>query len=266
MAIDHPHTISFQSGSLPIVMTEVWSNPGLVSTGDIVRYWYADAQVDGAPCITDFTIEIDLTRPVAALLADMKRKTRSQIHHASREGFGVHLWRYPDDSTLESFREFYNRVTRLKKLSATSIARLNALQKMGLLAVSNATSPSSGEPLVWHCYECVGNRVRCWYSASNFRSAPTSRKRNEAGRANRYLHFKDLEAFKSAGFAIYDFGGWYPGKEDYTLLCVNRFKETFGGKLVQHSHCDVGVTPPGKCWLKLRQIRHNLVRHLSLGD
>jgi hypothetical protein len=33
--------------------------------------------------------------------------------------------------------------------------------------------------------------------------------------------------FKKAGVKVYDFCGWYSGKNDKTLLNINKFKEQF---------------------------------------
>ena len=258
MANAHAEMIHFQHGPLRISTTEIWSARNVVVSGDIVRYWYCDAPPPGnAHFVTQYTIEIDLTARMESLRAAMRRSTRIQIRRAEADGLQIHFWLHPDAQVLESFVCFYDRVA-WKRLPGSSVARLHALEQNGMLALSSVDS-SSDEPLVWHCYEIIGSRVRCWYSASILHLFKTSTERNKLGRANRYLHYRDMAAFQSAGFEVYDFGGWYSGKEDAKKLGINRFKEDFGGRIVKRCFCDVGVTLLGKCWLMLRRLRGRVI-------
>ena len=43
---------------------------------------------------------------------------------------------------------------------------------------------------------------------------------------------------REQGLKSFDFGGWYPGKEDAGLLEANRFKEGFGGRAVRECKCE----------------------------
>lgn len=246
--------ISFQHGPLGVTTTEVWSSPDFVKSGDIVRYWYPEVPVQAISYITEYyTIEIDLALTVDSILKDMGASTRTQIRRAAGEDFGIHMWRRPDDEVLESFNTFYDRFAWSKQSSA-SLARLRAMKEEGLLALSNASS-SSGEPLVWHCYDTAANRVRCWYSVSSYHNYKTSKDQHWLARANRYLHYRDIAAFQSEGFDIYDFSGWYSGNKNMKQLAINHFKEELGGRIVKRCYYDVGVTPLGKCWLMLRRAR-----------
>jgi hypothetical protein len=74
------------------------------------------------------------------------------------------------------------------------------------------------------------------------------------GRANRLHHWSDILRFRDERFAIYDFGGWYPGTHDQALLRVNLFKESFGGELVTQYNCDQGVTWKGNLGLWLARV------------
>jgi hypothetical protein len=64
-------------------------------------------------------------------------------------------------------------------------------------------------------------------------------------KANRLHHWLDVLRFRDEGFAIYDFGGWYAGRENEELLRINRFKESFGGVLVPQYNCDQGLSWKG---------------------
>jgi hypothetical protein len=253
MANNRTEMISFRHGPLRVTTTEVWSPRESVASADIVRYWHPDAAVDERSCTAQYTIEIDLTLTLDSLFAAMGRSTRSQIRHAAREEPSICFLQCPDDEILESFVTFYGRVG-WEKLSTSCVARLQALKQKGMLVFSNV-GWGFGEPLLWHCYETAGHRARLLYSSSGYRTCQCSGERNKVARANRYLHYQDMAAFQLAGYAVYDFGGWYAGDEDTKLLGINRFKEDFGGRVVKCCFYDVGVTPLGKCWLILRKLR-----------
>jgi hypothetical protein len=86
------------------------------------------------------------------------------------------------------------------------------------------------------------------------------------GRANRLHHWSDMLRFRGEGFGIYDFGGWYAGTQDETLLRINRFKERFGGELVVQYNCDQAITWKGALglWFK-RRIHSNPIFEKPLG-
>jgi lipid II:glycine glycyltransferase (peptidoglycan interpeptide bridge formation enzyme) len=97
-----------------------------------------------------------------------------------------------------------------------------------------------------------------FYSASLFRKVDSSTVRNKIGRANRYLHWQDMQRFKSEGISTYDFGGWYQGESDQQRLSINKFKEEFGGQIVKNYICERALTSKAKIFLR--------VRRLLLGD
>jgi lipid II:glycine glycyltransferase (peptidoglycan interpeptide bridge formation enzyme) len=51
---------------------------------------------------------------------------------------------------------------------------------------------------------------------------------------------------KQQGVRYFDFGGWYPGKEDIQLLGANAFKKGFGGQVVREYECEQVLTLKGK--------------------
>jgi lipid II:glycine glycyltransferase (peptidoglycan interpeptide bridge formation enzyme) len=53
-------------------------------------------------------------------------------------------------------------------------------------------------------------------------------------RANKYLHFKDMEYFKAEGLLIYDFGGYAYNTHEIQKLGINKFKLSFGGEIVKY--------------------------------
>jgi hypothetical protein len=236
----------------PLRTAEVWFQSDVCDRADIVHS-YVKQPVGGSRYHAEPTIEIDLTADPAALLANMLPGTRNEIHHAQREGVRANIWLAPDDRTVRDLQLACNEFYRQKGMQTGSFSRLCALQRNRLLAISNAVDVN-GRVLVWHSYVCASDHARQLHSVSMFRSFPCSAERNAIGRANRYLHYQDMLAFKSAGFRIYDFGGWYPGNDDPERLRINKFKEQFGGHVTAYFHCEQGMSFLGKCVLVLKRV------------
>jgi lipid II:glycine glycyltransferase (peptidoglycan interpeptide bridge formation enzyme) len=77
------------------------------------------------------------------------------------------------------------------------------------------------------------------------------------GRANRYLHWQDLLRLRESGCTALDLGGWHPG-DDTELLKINKFKEEFGGKVVEIYNSMMGISLKGKAALKLLALKRML--------
>jgi hypothetical protein len=185
------------------------------------------------------------------LLAKMSRPTRSQIRRAEREGVRYEFISTPIRSWTEQFLDFYELFAKSRKLKSIDRRRLLAILGQNALDFSRVSSPD-GRVLVWHANLRSGRYACCLYSASLFRREA---KRTAAyiGRANRLHHWLDVLRFRDEGFSIYDFGGWYAGRENEQLLRINRFKESFGGELVLHYNCDQGLSWMGALALWLRR-------------
>jgi hypothetical protein len=242
----------------PVRIGESWFQEEPSRRVDIARYIHLDRCIPGARCTSVHTIVTDLMPDSDSLLAAMKPQTRTGIRRAARDGVRTNLWFSPGDAVMHAFRRFFVNFARQKNLSLWNEERFCALRQNGMLTISNAVTPS-GDALVWHSYVHYGQTVLELHSASQFRSSQLSAERNAIGRANRYLHFHDMLAFKDLDFRVFAFGGWYAGSKDVEKLRINKFKEGFGGQVVRHFTCELGVTSLGKCALLLNQVRHSLL-------
>ena len=54
-----------------------------------------------------------------------------------------------------------------------------------------------------------------------------------SGFLNRYLHWHDIQYFKSKNFKIYDFGGLSLSQSNRKLQQIDKFKLSFGGTIIQ---------------------------------
>jgi lipid II:glycine glycyltransferase (peptidoglycan interpeptide bridge formation enzyme) len=73
------------------------------------------------------------------------------------------------------------------------------------------------------------SRIRLLYSASHFRGTEDTEERNLVGRANRFLHWSEIQSAQEAGFELYDLGGLPINHNDPAKNAIARFKSEFGG-------------------------------------
>ena len=196
------------------------------------------------------TLTVDLTEDLEAIFARFKKDTRNEIRRAQeKDRVQCRCWSQPSPEVLEQFLDFYAKFAADNGLSVVN-SRISTAARTGCLHLS-AAEADSGEPLVWHAYLHIANRVRLLHSASLFRKAKTVAERNMIGRANRLQHWLDMVQFKKAGVLTYDFGGWYDGNLDQKKLRINQFKEEFGGRVVCEFNSEAGVSAIGRSVLLL---------------
>jgi len=218
---------------------------------DILRCHERSSPLPGFDCSPFYTILIDLTKPEAVLLGEVKKGTRYEIRRAEgRDQLTQRMW-YPCSSeVLLRFCRFYDRFAEGKGLSKSNKARLLSLSNASLLCLSSVDG-SDGTELVWHAYVRTPERPRLLHSASLFRESGDAAHRQLVGRANRYLHWQDLLRFKGEGIPCLDMGGWYEGTGDAERLRINEFKQEFGGEIVKTFNCRAGRTMIGRLVLRI---------------
>jgi hypothetical protein len=221
---------------------------------DIIEHLQRSRPVPGVRCSDFYTIHIDLTRDADALFADLSKTCRYKVRRAERDELKEDAWMPARDEPVDEFIEFFDRFASGKQLEPAPADRLHALGKAGVLDLSAVTRHD--EVLVWHAYLRAGNRARLLHSASLFREQCDTATRNMIGRANRYLHWRDILRYRDAGIPLFDFGGWYEGQDDEDLLRINAFKEEFGGRVVREFHCAVPVSVRGRIVLLARRLRN----------
>jgi hypothetical protein len=228
---------------------------GAGASVDIVRYSFRATPVPGCRCAESYTLWLKLEENPKYLLAKMSRATRSQIRLAQTEGLCYEFASTPTSFWTEQFFDFYDSFAKSKNLkSSVDRRRLLGLLSQNALDLSRVCSPD-GRVLVWHAHLRGGRYACCLYSASLFRREVKT-VAAYIGRANRLHHWSDVLRFRDQAFAIYDFGGWYPGEQNQALLRINRFKKSFGGELVLRYNCDQAITWKGVLAQRLRAAAH----------
>lgn len=173
---------------------------------------------------------IDLSKPPAELFRNLSSNTRYKIRRAEREGTTPAVHTSPSPSEVGSFCDFYDTFATQKALGYCNRNKLQALMDTNALILTKATE-SDGTTLAAHAY--IGDqqirRARLLYSASHYRGAEDTETRNRIGRANRFLHWYEIEQLKQLGYESYDLGGLPIDETNAEKNAIARFKREFGG-------------------------------------
>jgi lipid II:glycine glycyltransferase (peptidoglycan interpeptide bridge formation enzyme) len=251
--------ISYTTSGLKIA--ELYFNESAPAPGavDVVRYQFRTEPMQGTCTYRFHSIFIELEQDPDQLLARMSRRTREVIRQALKNPDATFRFRpTPAPEVVEEFSQFYHEFARERALPRLSRVRLDAMQRAGALTLSSMIAPD-GAMLVWHAYVRTTEWSRLLYSASLFRSVDKDRAKL-LSRANRCLHWMDMMEFRERGSKIYDFGGWYGGREDAVKLGINRFKEGFGGRVVELFSTDQARTLKGMLAVQARHVVARLRR------
>jgi hypothetical protein len=233
------------------VYGEVWyhEEPPRDSGVDIVLYRQRDAPIAGARYTPFLSLVSDLSGGEDAIIEKFGKNCRYKIKRAeAKDGLRMELIPHPE-SRLAEFRAFYDAFARQKSLQPCDPKWLLAACKARQLALTLASQ--NGEALVWHAYVMCGKAARLQYSGSCFRNRESDY-RALVGRANRWLHWRDMLRFKEMGLQRYDWGGLFEDESLPERAGINKFKKDFGGRQELTYDCTAPVTIKGRLWLPLR--------------
>ena len=157
------------------------------------------------------------------IFKDFKSNTRNEIRKAIKDKNTIEI-----EDNEESFVDYYNDFALSKSLNTISLPDLKRFgQNLVITKVKN-----NEEVIVMHSY-IIDNqikRVRLLHSATSV----TNNNRSFIGRANRFLHYKDMIYFMEKGILQYDLGGYAFNTKIKSLENINKFKDSFGGTLVEN--------------------------------
>lgn len=217
---------------------------------DIVRYQFRPDPVNGCESSDFHTLCLNLACDADTILSKIHKETRYEIRRASKDSFTCEYHSHPDAALAEEFFGFYDQFADSKNVPRVNRTRISAFRQHDVLDLSRVRG-ADGRVLVWHAYLRMRNCARLIHSASHFRAADKS-EATTIGRANRYLHWKDILYCKETGLGVYDFGGWYAGQTDVEKLKINHFKESFGGEPVHQYNADRSNSLMGAAALRAR--------------
>jgi SAM-dependent methyltransferase len=211
---------------------------------DLVRHLQRPTRLARGICTPFTTIHVDLSRDESAVLADVKKGTRYEIRRAEQEGVACVT---ENISALGAFRDFFVRFATTKRIAILPESQIAAYAEQGVLVLSSARA-ADGEVMVWHAYLVARARARLLLSATADRGDDKAH-RAAIGRANRLLHWHDMRAFRVADCTTYDLGGWEGASPNPELRGISRFKEEFGGRVVEEYNCVEPRTLRGRGYL-----------------
>jgi hypothetical protein len=182
-------------------------------------------------CLTKI---IDLSKASSENFNELSSNTRYKIKRALREGIVTQFNSTPSDSDIEGFASHYDTFATQKGLPLCNRTKLQLLSSLSALIITSAHN-QQGELLVTHAYiaDQDSKRIRLLYSASLFRGINNTEERNLIGRANRLLHWHEIETAPNHGYLHYDLGGFPIGINDPEKSAIARFKGEFGGRDVR---------------------------------
>lgn len=218
--------------------TESWFANKINKKKKYQFYYYRQALIDISTrsfhkeefhtLLTDLTIsEEDLFRKCSATV-------RNEIKRAEREGV---FFSY--NTSIEKFVPFFNSFARIKGLEQIQESKVRAYGKY--LVITEATL--NNNVLASHSYivDEELKRVRLYQSATQRFSKDIDY--NLIGRANKFLHYKDMLKFKEMNFSVYDWGGIAHDTTDSSLLGINKFKKSFGGiESIEYNYASLPYT------------------------
>lgn len=210
---------------------------------DVARSYFQEAPAAEGHNTPFHTLLIDLTPEPDAIFAGFQARLRTDLRNTMKGPSETEYQRHPSKEWLQEFFAFYDRFAATRGLKPANRERLGAMHDARQLDLSRANA--GDETLVWHCHLRVPGHARLMHSASLFRDSDKEHSKL-TGRMNKLLHWRDMLQYRGEGVCTYDFGGWYAGQDDETLLGINRFKETFGGQVKQLFNVERAYTLRGR--------------------
>jgi lipid II:glycine glycyltransferase (peptidoglycan interpeptide bridge formation enzyme) len=232
---------------------EIWvdEEPPALAPVDVLAFRLRAKPPPDAQAAAFLTLVSDLAVDNAAMFARFASTVRYEIKRAdSKDTLTAEFVREPG-AVLDEFCAFYDEFAKQKSLEPSYRRGLQAMCDAGQLALSAARQ--NGERVIWHAYALSGTTAALLHSASHFR-AMSSAERAVVARANRWLHWRDMLAFKDLGFLRYDWGGVFEDESDVEHASINSFKRRFGGRPHRAYNCIAAMTVKGRAYLAARHL------------
>lgn len=234
-----------------VVYGEVWyeeeppRDPGV----DIVMYRQRQTPIGNGRSTPFLSMVTDLSVAQDAIAQQFGKDCRYKIRRAdSKDGLCMEFILDPE-SRLDEFRVFYDTFARQKSVQSCDPQWLAAACKARQLVLTAARR--NDEALVWHGYVLTAQTAWLQYTSSCFRDKDNDY-RALVGRANRWLHWRDMLRFKELGMRRYDWGGLFEDESTPERAGINAFKKDFGGQRERTYDCTLPVTLKGRVYLPLR--------------
>lgn len=238
---------------------EVWYDEPIPdhADADVLMFRQRSTPIVSGLCVGFLSLVNDLSKDAVALSAACGKDNRYKIRRAeTKDDLKFRFFPSPAEH-LEQFASFYDDFAEQKALKRCYRRGLTAACEANQLVLTQASHDD--EILVWHAYMTFGNTAGLLHSASHFRGRD-SNDRAMIGRANRWLHWRDLLQFKEIGLARYDWGGLFEDDTTAEHAGINRFKEEFGGSKERTYNCTLPLTIKGRLYVVVSEARKRWMR------
>src|SRR5258705_16421 len=216
---------------------------------DIVVFRQRRSPAPDRPSSPRLSLVTDLSVPAHQLTASFGKDCRYKIKRADARDQLQMEWIDEPQPRLEEFQRFFDAFAGPRMLEPCDQPWLTAASQARQLALSVASR--DGAALVWHAYVIAGSTGGLMYSASHFREGDNEH-RALMGRANRWLHWRDMLALRDLGLVRYDWGGMFPDESTPVHAGINGFKRDFGGAHQQSFDSNLATSLRGRIYLPLR--------------
>ncbi len=194
-----------------------------------------------------YTLMTDLAFPSEAIFKKFSKNYQYEINRAKKENVECLIFKAGDliknPAILSAFKREYVDFTKIKGIQNT----YNEYIMKEYIAKGNVllTKAFKGdEDYAQHIYVCDGQDARLLYSVSNFRTEGLDR--NLVGRANKYLHWNDIQYLQNHEYQTLDWGGI---SNMTNPNGVDKFKIEFGGHEHKYYNVIIGKSLIG--WLAI---------------
>ncbi len=184
-----------------------------------------DYSIDGFQKTSFTTLVIDLSQDLETIWKNMhKSSCRYSIKRAKREGIKILI-----NNKYDEFYKINYSFIKDKGLKG-GLLDIQFMKKNGTLFVAEF----NGEILGGQFYIADKNNMR-WLIGASKRLEEEKQKATLIGNANRYIIWEAIQYAKKRGIIEFDMGGYYKESDkDAEKERINKFKASFGGKLVTH--------------------------------
>jgi len=223
-----------------ITIEDVWFDEK-VNLNGVDRVIYHQVKEKRKNSTPFHTMIIDLTQTEEEIFQNFTKSTRKTINSALKKG--LIYKRYMgvfDENILNQYIEAEEKFADEKGLSRFPNTTYKYHFQNKKLMISTL-STEDGNILTWHIRYINDERARALRAVS-FLSIGDEERKKLTSLANRLHHWEDMKFFKSEGYKIYDFGGWYAGSEDKKKLTINQFKQGFNGSIEMRHNAEECLT------------------------
>lgn len=191
------------------------------------------------------TVCVDLSQDMETIFSSFTSNCRNEVRRATREGVlcswhdSNQLLEQPELlDVLQSEYDSFVADKGIKNIFNRRALEAYAAQSSGIVLTIARYDETL---LAQHLYVTDGHKARLLYSVSGFRH--NVELKSLYGKANRLLHYFDMEEFRTSGATLLDFGGISNFENPNG---VDLFKMSFGGTPATLTNAIIGKTLLGR--------------------